>query len=168
MKIIVCWSHGVGKSTIAKALQEKFSIPVLHDIVVDAHKLWFLINEDTPMETQMWLTGKQLEQEKIHTAFIGDKCIFDYYVYAKALGMDDHMTHAIKKVALTTYDYDHIFFIKPEFPIVDDGLRSTNVAFQSIVHTTYEDFLKEEGIPFSYVTWSVEERLEQIYKKIDI
>ena len=167
MKIVICWAHGVGKSTLAKALQQKFNIPVLHDIVVDAHKLGFTINENTPMETQMRLTGKQLEQEKIHPKFIGDKCIFDYYIYAKALGMDEHMTHAIKKVALNTYNYDHVFFIKPEFPIVDDGLRSTNIEFQNMVHATYENFLKEENISFSYLTGGVEERLEQIYQKIN-
>jgi len=120
------------------------------------------------METQMWLTGKQLEQEKIHKAFIGDKCIFDYYVYAKALDMDSELTNVIKKIALQTHAYDHVFFIKPEFPIVDDGLRSTNIEFQDAVHRVYENFLQEHNIPHTCITGSPEERMQQICKQLEI
>lgn len=167
MKVVFCGAHGVGKSTLSKILSEKLWSPILHDIVVDAHKLGFVINENTPMETQMWLTGKQLEQEKIHQKFVGDKCIFDYYVYAEALNMDREMTNVIKKIALQTHAYDHVFFIKPEFPIEDDGLRSTNVEFQSIVHGVYENFLQEHNIPYTQLTGSVEERMEQVYNKLE-
>jgi len=168
MKVVFCGAHGVGKSTLTNVLSEKLWLPILHDIVVDAHKLGFVINENTPMETQMWLTGKQLEQEKIHTDFVGDKCIFDYYVYAEALDMDTEMKNVIKKVALNTHNYDHVFFLKPEFPIVDDGLRSTNIVFQHAVHTVYENFLKEHNISYTYLTGSVEERTQQMYKTLEI
>ena len=141
-------------------------MPVLRDIVPEAHRLGFEINENTPMETQIRLTGKQLEQEKVYAQFIGDKCIFDYYIYAEALGMDKEMTSVIKKLTLQTAKYDHVFFIKPEFPIEDDGLRSTNIEFQSAVHTVYEQFLKDHEIPHTHLTGSVEERLEQIFVQL--
>ncbi len=168
MKVVFCGAHGVGKSTLTDMLSQKLWLPVLHDIVVDAHKLGFVINENTPMETQMWLTGKQLEQEKIHKEFIGDKCIFDYYVYAKALDMDSELTNVIKKIALQTHAYDHVFFIKPEFPIVDDGLRSTNQEFQDAVHHVYQNFLQEHNIPHTHITGSPEERMAQVYKQLEI
>ena len=168
MKVVFCGAHGVGKSTLSTLLSEKLWLPILHDIVVDAHRLGFVINENTPMETQMRLTGKQLEQEKVHPRFIGDKCIFDYYIYAEALNMDKEMTNVIKKIALQTHAYDHVFFIKPEFAIVDDGLRSTNIEFQKAVDTVYENFLKEYAIPYTYLTGNVEERMKQVYDKLDI
>ena len=168
MKVVFCGAHGVGKSTLTNMLSQQLWLPILNDIVVDAHRLGFIINENTPMETQMWLTGKQLEQEKTHTDFIGDKCIFDYYVYAEALKMDSEMTSVIKKIALKTHDYDHIFFIKPEFPIVDDGLRSLNIDFQNAVNDVYENFLKEHQIVYTHLTGSPEERMEQIQRKLSI
>jgi nicotinamide riboside kinase len=44
--------------------------------------------------------------------------------------MDAEVVGTAKKIALRTAKYDHIFYINPEFPIVDDGVRSTNVEFQ--------------------------------------
>lgn len=162
MKIAICGAHGVGKTTLSKMISEEFWLPILHDIVVDAHKLGFTINEETPIERQIWLTGKQVEQEKKYTAFVADKCIFDYHIYAKALDMDKDVIEITRKIAIKTQNYDHIFYIKPEFPIVDDGLRSTNIDFQNSVQETYENFMKENKIKYEYITWSIEERYNQI------
>jgi len=167
MKIAICWAHWVGKSTISKMISEEFWLPILHDIVVDAHRLWFTINEETPIETQIWLTGKQVEQEKNHTTFVADKCIFDYHVYAKALSMDIDVIEITRKIAIKTHKYDYIFYIKPEFSIVDDGLRSTNIEFQNSVQNTYETFMKENNIQYIYITGSIEERFNQIKKHIN-
>ncbi len=166
MKIAICWAHWVGKTTIAKLIQEEFWLIALKDIVVDAHKLGFIINEDTPIETQIRLTGKQLEQEKIHTSFVADKCIFDYHIYAKGLHMDHNLVEITRKVALKTYNYDHIFYIKPEFPIVDDWLRSTNEEFQNSIDSCYQNFLKENKIDYTNLTWSISERFNQVKEKI--
>jgi len=39
MKIAICGSHGVGKTTISKIISEEFGLTTLPDIVVDAHKM---------------------------------------------------------------------------------------------------------------------------------
>lgn len=168
MRIAICGAHGVGKTTISRILSEKLQLPVLPDIVVDAHKLGFTINENTPTETQLWLTAKQLEHEKITPVFVADKCIFDYHVYAKALSMDEHIISLSEKIAIETHRYDHIFYIRPEFPIEDDGLRSTNVEFQSGVHDVYHQFLIDNNIPFVYLTGSIEERSQQAFAVLQI
>ena len=166
MRIALCGAHGVGKTTLAKMLSAHFDLPVLEDIVVTAHHLGFEINEGTPLETQLWLTGKQLEQEKINQKFIADKCIFDYYVYADALDMDPELVVVAKKAALNTHNYDHIFYIAPEFPLVDDGLRSMNQDFQSGVDRVYLSFLDNHAIPYLQITGSVEDRFQQILNHI--
>lgn len=167
MRIAICGAHWVGKSTISKLISQEYWLPILHDIVVDAYKLWFTINEETPIETQIWLTWKQVEQEKNHPVFVADKCIFDYHIYAKALNMDNDVIEITRKIALKTHQYDHIFYIKPEFPIVDDWLRSTNIEFQNNIQDTYENFMKEHNIKYNCITGSVEERFDQIKKHIN-
>jgi nicotinamide riboside kinase len=98
---------------------------------------------------------------------VADKCVIDYHIYAKALNMDPDVVEITRKIALKTHQYDHVFFIRPEFPIVDDGLRSTNQAFQDSVHETYENFLKENNISFIYITGSIDSRFEQIRKYLE-
>jgi len=162
MKIAICWAHGVWKTTISKIISEKYSLKILPDIVVDAYKMWLEINENTPIETQVWLVGKQFENEKINLDFVADKCIFDYYVYAKVLGMDKDVVEMAKKIALKTYNYDYIFYINPEFPIEDDWIRSTNVEFQKWIDEFYEKFLVENNIKFTKISWNIENRKNQI------
>ena len=162
MKIAICGSHGVGKTTISKIISEEFGLTTLPDIVVDAHKMWLEINENTPMETQLRLAAKQFENEFTNKDFVADKCIFDYHVYAKALNMDEDIVVITKKLALKSHNYDHIFYIKPEFDLVDDGLRSLDPKFQSDVHDVYENFLKENQINYYTISWSIEDRKNQI------
>lgn len=166
MKIAICWAHWVWKTTISKIISEEFSLKILPDIVVDAYKMWLEINENTPIETQVWLVGKQFENEKINNDFVADKCIFDYYVYADVLWMDKDVVEMAKKIALKTYNYDYIFYINPEFPIEDDWIRSTNIEFQKWIDTFYEKFLIDNNIPFKKITWSIEERKKQIINSI--
>lgn len=162
MRIAICWSHWVGKTTISKIISEKFNLKVLPDIVVDAHKMGLEINENTPMETQLRLSAKQFENEFIHDNFVADKCIFDYHIYAKALNMDEDIVVITKKLALKIHNYDVIFYIKPEFALVDDWVRSLNPEFQSAVHDVYEDFLKENQINYHIISWSIEDRERQV------
>lgn len=166
MKIAVCWAHWVGKTTISNLIANHLGLPVLQDIVPDAFRLGFEINENTPPETQIWLIWKQLENEKNTPGFVGDKCIFDYYVYAKALWMDDDVVSVAEKIAVRNGNYDAIFYIKPEFPIEDDWLRSTNIDFQNAVDDTYSRFLKRKNIKFFSLTWSIQERKAQALETI--
>lgn len=166
MKIAVCWAHWVGKTTISNLIANHLGLPVLQDIVPDAFRLGFEINENTPPETQIWLIWKQLENEKNTPRFVGDKCIFDYYVYAKALWMDEDVVSIAEKIATRNGNYDAIFYIKPEFPIEDDWLRSTNIDFQNAVDDTYSRFLKRKNIKFFSLTWSIQERKAQALETI--
>ncbi len=162
MKIAICWAHWVWKTTISKIISELYSINKLPDVVVDAYNLWFEINENTPIETQVWLIWKQFENEKLNKNFVADKCIFDYYIYASYLWMDSNIVETAKKIALNTYNYDYIFYINPEFPIVDDWVISTNINFQKWIDNLYEKFLIENNIKFNKISWSINDRKNQI------
>jgi len=163
MKIAICGAHGVGKTTLASILGSTINLTVLPDVVIDAHNMGFAINEWTSMDAQLWMAAQQLAYEKNNSRFIADKCIFDYYVYAHALDMDTSLQETIKSVALRTHNYDHIFYIKPEFPLPQDGeLRSTNQSFQDMVDKHYQFFLQKESIDFSFITGSVDQRVEQV------
>lgn len=166
MKIAIVWAHGVGKTTISKVLSDQMNIPVILDIVPEAYRLWFEINENTPIETQIWLTAKQLELERNTEHFVADKCLIDYFVYGDVLLDDSDVKVTIKKIVDRNSVYDHIFYIPIEFALVDDGLRSMNPEFQKAIDTRYKQYLDESGIQYHTITWSIEERLSQICWKI--
>ncbi len=169
MKIAICGSHGVGKSTLSEHLAKHLGIVVLPDIVIEAHHSGFQINEWSTLTTQVWLTAKQLENEKKHSSFIADKCIYDYHVYAKALSMNPSIVETTRLIALDVHDYTHVFYIAPEFELVDEGgLRSIDPVFQSQVHDTYKAFLEEHNISYVQLTWSIPQRVEQALLHISL
>jgi len=93
-----------------------------------------------------------LENEKVNKDFVADKCIFDYYIYADVLGMDREVVSVLRKLALRNSNYDYIFYIRPEFPIEDDGIRSTNPEFQANIQNFYEVFLQENNVKYHLIT----------------
>jgi nicotinamide riboside kinase len=62
--------------------------------------------------------------------------------------------------------YDYIFYLKPEFDIVDDGTRSTNTQFRDDIVELFDRYIKHIKIPIVYLTGTVEERLEKFYTTI--
>ena len=64
--------------------------------------------------------------------------------------------------------YDYIFYLKPEFDIVDDGTRSTNVQFRDDIVELFDRYIKHIKVPVINLTGTVEERLEKFYNTISI
>lgn len=168
MKIAIIWAHWVWKTTISKLLWNRLNIEIIPDIVPEAYKLGFIINEDTPIETQIWLTAKQIEMERNLSDFIADKCLMDYYIYWDVLLEDEDVKKVIKKLIDRNAKYDHIFYIPIEFPIEDDWLRSLNIDFQRAIDKRYVKFLEESWLMYHEIKWSIEERISKIYDILKI
>lgn len=50
MKIAVMGAHGTGKSTLTKGIADKMGFNIIPDVVPQAYKLGFAINESTPQK----------------------------------------------------------------------------------------------------------------------
>lgn len=82
MKIAVVGAHGTGKSTVTKGISESLGFNVIPDIVPEAHRLKFPINENTPPETQFWILSKMLELERnTPEDWVMEKSLWDNIVY---------------------------------------------------------------------------------------
>jgi len=64
----------------------------------------------------------------------------------------------------TITEYDHLFYIRPEFDIVDDGVRSTDLQFRDEIVDIFEGLISEIPRPVSVLTGSVRDRVEQVMK----
>ncbi|HYN99227.1 MAG TPA: AAA family ATPase, partial [Actinomycetota bacterium] len=59
-------------------------------------------------------------------------------------------------------NYSHVFYLPIEFPIVLDGLRPDDPAFQAEIDERLVRLLKSHDIDYVTIKGSVEERMEQI------
>lgn len=168
MKIAVVGSHGTGKSTLSQRLSEALDIPVIPDIVVEAHNKGFTINENTPLETQFWLFAKQLEFEKnFGESWIADKCLIDYSVYGDVLLQDQRAKELLAEMIRRNASYDLLFYLPVEFPVPEDGvLRSTDPVFRQKIDDRYQELLRQWEIEHYLITGSVEDRFEKAMEKI--
>lgn len=166
MRITIIGAHGVGKSTLSKELSTALNLPIIHDVVVEAFKKGFEINENTPVETQFWLFARQLEEEKNTQQFIADKSLMDYSVYADVLFTDERVKSLLAEMVRKNINYDQVFYLPIEFAIEDDGLRSTNIDFQKRVDDRYRELISDWGIEHTVLTGSVEARINQALEKI--
>jgi nicotinamide riboside kinase len=170
MRIVITGSHGVGKTTLISHFleilnreEEKFKL--LPETPRQAVKLGFPINENTPIETQFWIFAKQIEMEHLaKNYFIADKCFIDLLAYAIFLFPDQpeflKVLRDIAKKAAVNYNLV-IYIPSGEFPIEDDGVRSTDPKFQSEIDRLVVEILNEFGVDYTKITGNKEER----YKK---
>ncbi len=95
MKIAVVGSHGTGKTSLCKGLVEKFGFNYIPDIVPDAFKLKFAINESTPPESQFWILSKQIELERnTPQPWVMEKSLWDNIVYGSFSIKDPEIINA--------------------------------------------------------------------------
>lgn len=176
MKIGFSGAQSVGKTTLLNALKNE-KIFSNHDFRDEVTRwvggLGLPINEAGNDATQLLIAMRHIYNLRMYNNFVTDRTILDCYVYTKwlwsrQLVSEDtyrevkHIFDAIK------LDYDHIFYIRPEFAIEDDGVRSADKKFQDDIVQLFEDALFENFYDDEYtvLSGSVEQRVEQLKETI--
>jgi nicotinamide riboside kinase len=100
-----------------------------------------------------------------------DRCVIDGAVYTEWLYREGKVERWVSDYAENVFKhykdrYDYIFYLKPEFAIVDDGTRSINVKFRDEIVDLFDTYIKQLNVPVITLTGSVQERLEQFYNTI--
>ena len=169
-KIGICGAQSVGKTTLLNALKQekRFSDYKFCDEVTRwVGKLGLPINEQGTDDTQFLIAMKHIYNLRLNDRFITDRTIIDCYVYSKWLYNKGKLSEAclneIHRIAKTIIsDYNQIFYIKPEFEIKDDGVRSTDLSFRDEIVTLFEDALFEFlDNDYIILSGSVDERVKQ-------
>lgn len=151
MKISVSGTHSTGKSTILQ-LAEKSSYfrnyIFLPGITRMAKSNGFQINEQGTDETQLFIASYDIQNilGYPNNDTISDRCLLDTLVYSiylhkRGLVTEDTLKILDKLWLRFQYYFDLIFYIEPEFEIVEDGLRSVNQEFQKEVKDIFDGFI---------------------------
>lgn len=177
MRIGICGSNSVGKTTILKALQED---PMFEGVEF-VEELTRTIGKNFPINntaqdysnTQLLITGQHLANLAKEN-FVVDRCLVDGFVFTDYFWLKGKCSIGARDLAHTALQqgiklYDHVFYIPIETAVQleDDGVRSTDVEFRKNIDHKMKMLVStlrlENGCQHIHtVTGTVEERVKKI------
>ena len=170
MKIGLCGTMSVGKTTLVNALKE---LEQFKDYKFATERSQHLMSLGIPLNTDSTLKGQTVflaERcgELMHGNIITDRTILDVIAFtmnAKSIPYQD-------KEAFETYasefirEYDHIFYISPHgLEIEDNGIRETDEHYRDLIDFTITTLIKRHGHKagkINKLSGSTEERILQM------
>jgi nicotinamide riboside kinase len=169
-RIAIVGSFSTGKTTLAEALARRLDLPLLPEVAREIVELGFKLDKDATPETEALIFLRQYNNELAADEFVGDRSLIDVMAYAGWV-LDNQpyrkemlLWEECEKLAerrLRT-NYSHVYYLPIEFPIVLDGLRPDDPAFQKEIDERVRGLLQSHSVAYSTITGSVEERLDAI------
>lgn len=169
-KIIFTGAQGTGKSTILNHFKEN-GYPVITEVVRTLAQEGIKINEEGTIKSQeiIFETYKQLLSNCSGMVF-SDRGLTDVASYTAYLAIAEHNFDAMKLLiqeleAIREWNKknDAVYFYFPiEFPVVDDGVRSTDEKYRKFINDYIKFVLDYLKIDYHTVTGTVEERIKFI------
>ena len=170
MKIGLCGTMSVGKTTLVKALKklEQFKN---YNFATERSK--YLNDLGIPLNTDSTLKGQTVFlaercAELMHSDVITDRTIIDVMAFtmnALSIGYQDkEIFESYAKEFIREYDY--IFYISPHgIPIEDNGVRETDEHYRDLIDFTITTLIKRYGHManrIETIKGNTEDRVKQI------
>ena len=171
MKVAFVGSFSTGKTTLANHFAREWDYPLLPEVAREVVELGFPLDQNATAETETLIFLKQWRAEASHERFVADRSVYDVLAYADWVmehhaetRKEDHLWNESRQIALLDLRarYDHVFYLPIEFPIVLDGLRPDDTAFQSDIDKRIRHLMESADVVFHTLSGSVEERAEQV------
>ncbi len=174
-RIAIVGSFSTGKTTLARQLAQDLDLPLLPEVAREIVDLGFKLDKDANAEVETLIFLRQYYSELAHPEFVGDRSLLDVMTYAGWVmeNQDHRKENALWEACLdiATYhlrsQYSHVYYLPIEFPIVLDGLRPDDPAFQADIDERMRKLMYNQDISYTSLTGSVEERLIQVTQDLE-
>ena len=175
MRISFTGAQSTGKTTLLDAIKSnedyRYNYEFIDEITRRMVKKGLKINEAGGNTTQLLIMNEHIKN-LLYEDVIMDRCMLDGLVYTDWLYWEGKVKTWVYEYAKNVFDhyinrYDLIFYLKPEFDIVDDGVRSVDIKFRNEIVERFERYVKHVQVPVIILSGTVEQRLEQFYNTIN-
>ena len=172
MKIGLCGTMSVGKTTLVNALKQ---LDQFKDYNFATERSEYLMNLGIPLNTDSTLKGQTVFlaercAELMQDNIITDRTVIDVMAFtmnAKSIDYKDKESFEDYAVEFLR-EYDYIFYISPDgIPVEDNGVRETDEHYRDVIDFTITTLIKRYGHRINnieVIKGSTEERIEQILK----
>jgi len=151
MKIGLTGPHSSGKTTLLNALHsidELKDIDFLPEITRQIKERGFNINEAGTLDTQILIMAAHINNLLLHNRFIVDRSLIDGVVYTEYLHEEVKIPNWFMDYCYNLRNsyiayYNIIFYLPPEIPIADDGVRSTEKQFHQGICRLFDKHIQQ-------------------------
>nr|DAQ14752.1 MAG TPA: AAA domain protein [Caudoviricetes sp.] len=177
VRVAFSGAQSTGKTTLLNALRESADFKdckFWDEITRQIKEQGFEINEQGTDATQLKIMQehkRRVQEDQAGDAndsglIIFDRCsldglVYTQYLYNKGQVSKETLDEATRVFEETIADWDAIFFLRPEFEVVDDGVRSVNVEFHRNIVFLFDHFIEKYKLQVIQLTGSVEDRVQQ-------
>jgi GTPase SAR1 family protein len=170
MKIGLCGTMSVGKTTLVNALKE---LPEFKDYMFRTERSKYLMEQGIPLNTDSTFKGQlvflaERSMELMQENIITDRTVIDVIAFARASKSMDHVEkYDFEQVAtLLIKDYDYIFYISPEgVDMEDNGVRETDIEYRKLIDFIITNQIKSRRSliqNYGILEGPTKERIEQL------
>ena len=175
MRIGITGAQSVGKTTLLNALRSEklFKDYIICDEVTRRVKGYGLpINEEGTDTTQRLIMNEHIVNVFMYGNMLTDRTALDGLVYSAYLYSKNQISANTLKYVREVFNkvwhsYDYVFYIEPEFEIVDDGVRSINKQFRDEIAELFEYVIEKENLSMLRVKGSVRNRVNTIIDHLE-
>ena len=170
MKIGLCGTMSVGKTTLVNALKE---LNTFEGYITRTERSKHLMSLGIPLNTDSTLKGQTVflaerASELMNEAIITDRTVLDVMAFAHCSNSMNYVEkeNFVQLASCLIHEYDYIFYVSPEgVEIENNGVRETNAEYRNTIDNSIKYFISKHKTRIKNlveIKGSTEERIKII------